>query len=129
MDDTPSESNEQVKETTKYVSMSGNMFTDTWETFPIRPFTRNKVDIEESWNIVDNIFNIANPAWRFVPPTTLNALNLSTFGSAIVNEHPIWNKGFKGKSFTKNDDGRNIYFDGTTWLNEDGTLTSKVVII
>ena len=129
MDDTPSEDNNQVKEVTTNVSMSGNLFFDTWESFPIRPFTRNKADIEESWNIIDNVFNIKNPAWRFIPPTTVNALDLSSFGSALVNGHPVWNTGFKGKSFTIDDDGRNIYFNGSTWLNEDGTLFGKVLIV
>lgn len=129
MDSTPEPDNKQVKEVTKNVSMSGNLFVDDWTSFPIRPFTRNKADIENSWNIIDNVFNIANPAWRFVPPTTVNALDLSSFGSALVGNHPVWNKGFKGKSFTRDTDGRNIYFDGTTWLNEDGTLIAKVAMV
>lgn len=126
MDDTPEEGNNQVKEVTTNVSMSGNLFFDTWESFSIRPFTRDKADIENSWNIIDNVFNIKNPAWKFIPPTTVNALDLSSFGSALVNGHPVWNVGFKGKSFTDNNSGRNIYFNGTTWLNEDGTLLGKV---
>lgn len=128
-DDTPAEGNNQVKEITQYISMSGNLFVDNWTEFPIRPFTRNKADIENSWNIIDNVFNISNPAWRFIPPTTVNALDLTSFGAALVSGHPVWNTGFMGKSFTMSDDGRNLYFDGTTWLNEDGTLFSKVVII
>lgn len=129
MDDTPASNNNQIKETTKNISMSGNLFVDNWVSFPIRPFTRNKADIENSWNIIDNVFNISNPAWRFIPPTTVNALDLTSFGAALVSGHPVWNTGFMGKSFTMSDDGRNLYFDGTTWLNEDGTLFSKVVII
>lgn len=129
MDDTPASDNNQIKETTKNISMSGNLFVDNWVSFPIRPFTRNKADIENSWNIIDNVFNISNPAWRFIPPTTVNALDLTSFGAALVSGHPVWNTGFMGKSFTMSDDGRNLYFDGTTWLNEDGTLFSKVVII
>lgn len=129
MDDTPASDNNQIKETTKNISMSGNLFVDNWVSFPIRPFTRNKADIENSWNIIDNVFNISNPAWGFIPPTTVNALDLTSFGAALVSGHPVWNTGFMGKSFTMSDDGRNLYFDGTTWLNEDGTLFSKVVII
>lgn len=129
MDDTPASDNNQIKETTKNISMSGNLFVDNWVSFPIRPFTRNKADIENSWNIIDNVFNISNPAWRFIPPTTVNALDLTSFGAALVSGHPVWNTGFMGKSFTMSDDGRNLYFDGTTWLNEDGTLFSKVIIV
>ena len=127
-DDTPAEGNNQVKEITQYISMSGNLFVDNWTEFPIRPFTRNKSEIEDSWNIIDNIFNISNPAWRFIPPTTVNALDITSFGSVLVNDHPVWNKGFIGKSFTRST-GKNIYFNGKQWLNEDGTFIYAVSLV
>lgn len=127
-DDTPAEGNNQVKETTQYISMSGNLFVDNWTEFPIRPFTRNNSKIEDSWNIIDNIFNISNPAWRFIPPTTVNALDITSFGSVLVNDHPVWNKGFIGKSFTRST-GKNIYFNGKQWLNEDGTFIYAVSLV
>lgn len=127
-DDTPAEGNNQVKEITQYISMSGNLFVDNWTEFPIRPFTRNKSEIEDSWNIIDNIFNISNPAWRLIPPTTVNALDITSFGSVLVNDHPVWNKGFIGKSFTRST-GKNIYFNGKQWLNEDGTFIYAVSLV
>lgn len=127
-DDTPAEGNNQVKEITQYISMSGNLFVDNWTEFPIRPFTRNKSEIEDSWNIIDNIFNISNPAWRFIPPTTVNALDITSFGSVLVDDHPVWNKGFIGKSFTRST-GKNIYFNGKQWLNEDGTFIYAVSLV
>ena len=127
-DDTPAEGNNQVKEITQYISMSGNLFVDNWTEFPIRPFTRNKSEIEDSWNIIDNIFNISNPAWRFIPPTTVNALDITSFGSVLVADHPVWNKGFIGKSFTRST-GKNIYFNGKQWLNEDGTFIYAVSLV
>lgn len=127
-DDTPAEGNNQVKEITQYISMSGNLFVDNWTEFPIRPFTRNKSEIEDSWNIIDNIFNISNPAWRFIPPTTVNALDITSFGSVLVDDHPVWNKGFIGKSFTRST-GKNIYFNGKQWLNEDGTFIYAVTLV
>lgn len=127
-DDTPAEGNNQVKEITQYISMSGNLFVDNWTEFPIRPFTRNKSEIEDSWNIIDNIFNISNPAWRLIPPTTVNALDITSFGSVLVDDHPVWNKGFIGKSFTRST-GKNIYFNGKQWLNEDGTFIYAVSLV
>lgn len=128
VDDTPVEGNNQVKEITQYISMSGNLFVDNWTEFPIRPFTRNKLEIEDSWNIIDNVFNISNPAWRFIPPTTVNALDITSFGSVLVDNHPVWNKGFIGKSFTRST-GKNIYFNGKQWLNEDGTFIYVVTLV
>lgn len=128
IDDTPIEGNNQVKKVTQNISMSGNLFVDNWTEFPIRPFTRNKADVENSWNIINNIFNISNPAWKFIPPTTVNALDITSFGSVLVDDHPTWNKGFIGKSFTRST-GKNLYFNGTQWLNEDGTFIYAVSLV